>query len=151
MALKLQKEEVARFLALPAGEKLAWGKVVYAVAAARLGLRAFSLQSVSSSFGITLCGDEAAPELCTRPDVMLVAQRVRGVLKRWPSESPCLVGALAAGLLLRRLRPGLFIGVHRTDTRVMAHAWLDVDGGRAPIMLPDDNFEFSVLRRSPVV
>jgi hypothetical protein len=42
----------------------------------------------------------------------------------------------------------LFIGVRRQGPSVSAHAWLDVDGERVPVTLPEDHFDLVLLRRS---
>jgi hypothetical protein len=53
------------------------------------------------------------------------------VADRWPfGEGPCLRQALVAGRVLRRLHPRLSLGVARRPSRgLVAHAWLELDGG----------------------
>lgn len=50
------------------------------------------------------------------------------VLARGPFPSTCLRRALAAGWVLRRHDPALRLGVAKSGGRVIAHAWLIVDG-----------------------
>jgi hypothetical protein len=151
MALNLRSGDARRFARLSHRDKVAWGYTAAAVLVARLGLKAFSLPKLASTFGLSVCRDATTPGFSARPEVVAVAAQVRGVLARWPSESPCLVGSLAAGLRLRALRPKLFIGVRRRGASIVAHAWLDVDGARVPITLPDDALDFVTLRRTQAV
>jgi hypothetical protein len=148
MSRSLHLGDVARYWGLSRQERLAWLGAFGAVFIARAGLRAVSLQRLANVLGLEVCRDVASSRFNDAADVLATAARVRGVLARWPSKSRCLVGALAVGLLLRDRRPTLFIGVRRRGSTVTAHAWLDVEGARVPVTLPDDSFDFVILRRS---
>jgi hypothetical protein len=140
--------DLARYRGLSREERMAWLGALGAVAVARAGLRAVSLQRLANALGLEVCRDVASSHFSEAGDVLAAAARVRGVLARWPSKSRCLVGALAVGFLLRDRKPTLFIGVRRRGATVTAHAWLDVEGERVPVTLPDDSFDFVLLRRS---
>lgn len=148
MSGRLSLNDVARYWGLSRQERLAWLGAFGAVLITRAGLRAVSLQRLASVLGLQVCRDAASSRFSDAADVLAAASRVRSVLARWPSKSRCLVGALAVGLLLRDRKPTLFIGVRRRGSTVTAHAWLDVEGARVPVTLPDDAFDFVLLRRS---
>lgn len=148
MRLTLRRGDAVRLWQMPGRDKLAWSRALAAVALARVGLRAVSLPRLASSFGLAVCPDGPASPLSSEPEVAAIGARVRGVLARWPSRSQCLVGAMAAGILLRRRRPKLFIGVRRRDAGIIAHAWLDVEGGRVATGSADAMLDFVALRRS---
>ena len=49
---------------------------------------------------------------------------------RWPfCEGPCLRQALVAGHILRRHHPRLRIGASLKGSALVAHAWVELDGG----------------------
>ena len=51
------------------------------------------------------------------------------IVRRWPfGTGPCLRESLVLGHLLRSRRPILCFGVARRGPRLLAHAWVEVDG-----------------------
>jgi hypothetical protein len=148
MRMSPSRADFRRYRQATSSERAGWLKALAAVALTRVGIELVSVERLAARLGVAVCRGEAQPHFTTSAPVVATATRVRAVLKRWPCASPCLVGALATGLLLRDLKPTLFIGVRKRGDAVMAHAWLDVADGRVPLMLPDDSSDFVRLRRS---
>jgi hypothetical protein len=148
MAAGLFSTDLRRYLALSPREQLGWATALGALLVVRLGLAVTSLERLAAGLGVRVCRGSAKASYCQAPEIKATASRVGVLLARWPSRSRCLVGALAAGYLLRQYQPTLFIGVRRKGEHIIAHAWLDVESGRVPLNLPDDSFDFVLLRRS---
>jgi hypothetical protein len=148
MPVSVRATDVSRFLRAERGDQLRWVSTLGAVAAVRVGLHVCSLRQLASIIGLSIGDAAVAQSLCARADALAVARCVRGVLARWPSQSECLVGALAAGCLLRRLHPKLLIGVRGRAPQIAAHAWLEVCGARLHITDADVDADFVALRRA---
>ncbi|HVY27472.1 MAG TPA: lasso peptide biosynthesis B2 protein [Polyangiaceae bacterium] len=144
----MRATDVSRFWHAERAEQLRWVSTLGAVAAVRVGLHICSLRQLATIMGLSVGDAAVAQSLCTQAEALAVARCVRGVLARWPSQSECLVGALAAGCLLRRQRPQLLIGVRGRAPQIAAHAWLEVNGARLHITDADVNADFVALRRA---
>ncbi len=105
------------------------------VTAVEVGLRVLRLPTLARLCGLVLDPGGLAPGAEARPGPLALPprtlRRVRAglaVLARGPFPDTCLRRALVLGWVLRARRPRLLVGVRREDGRLLAHAWVVVDG-----------------------
>lgn len=95
-------------------------------------LRVGTLPSLARALGVPLdVGPDPVGTPMLAPLPAWAVRRLgltRAVLRRSPTGPTCLRTSLVAGQRLRRLHPRLRVGVAREDKRLLAHAWLEVDG-----------------------
>lgn len=122
-------------LPAPLGRAAALTIAALYMAIAEVGVRFVKLPRLTRWLRISLstAGVEPPPETVSmaglRRRELLLLQALGVVAPKWPfADGPCLRQALVAGWILRRRGPRLRLGVARTDHRVLAHAWLEVDG-----------------------
>jgi hypothetical protein len=119
--------------ALRAAPALAEAAVV--VTAVEIGLRTLRLPTLARACGLLFDPADPAPSdapagarLTLSPRTARRLKAVLLVLARGPFADTCLRRALAMGSVLRSRDPRLLVGVTRRDGKLLAHAWLVVDG-----------------------
>jgi Transglutaminase-like superfamily len=122
-----------------------WGAILVTVAAGivvEIGIRTMRLPTLARWLGAPLADPSAATAPPTRtsgpsgpagaallpPWARHRLQICVRLLRWWPFDEKCLRLSLVCGWRIRRLRPGLVVGVALLDGQVKAHAWLTVDG-----------------------
>lgn len=106
-------------------------RVAATAAAVELAVRTLPLPVVSRLARVPLAVGPERPgdawAAIGEPDRRRAELALR-VLRGRPFRATCLRRALVLGILLRRHRPALRVGVAKAGGAVAAHAWLEVDG-----------------------
>ena len=143
-----------------------WWAVVRTVVLAGLleiGLRVTRLPRLARALGVRTepfgpAATDARQD--THPDAMVPRftrserdriDTVRRVLSHRPFNGTCLRQALLVGNALRARQPLLRVGVTKRDGAVVAHAWLELDGGVIDdfAYIPGGSQDFRVLSLHP--
>ena len=126
---------LVRAARLPPREMLTMLHAIAVITVVEVLIRWVSLPKLSRLLGVPVNLEPGRPDV-ERLSVGELSQRTRRQLRcarrvadRWPfSRGPCLRRSLVAGHLIRRLGPTLRLGMVGSDTSLLAHAWVEIDG-----------------------
>lgn len=108
--------------------------VLFWMSVVELAVRFVPLPRISAFMGVPLRSTDDSSAVTRRPLTLTRWQSgqlraLRPVARRWPfADGPCLRQSLVAGHILRRLDPVLRLGIATDDTKLLAHAWVEVGG-----------------------
>jgi hypothetical protein len=128
-----------RWFSSKTASAFALGIVLWWLAVVELGVRTMPLPKLAHLLGVPLSVETSAGgDADGRAPAPLVSGSFRRrqlrvlakVVPHWPfCDGACLREALVAGRILRRQGPALRLGAATADGDLVAHAWVELDGG----------------------
>jgi hypothetical protein len=129
------RRQLARMRRRPIGELFTAGRAAAIMLAVEFLVRIVPLPVLARRLGTPLNLDPAPATTDLYPVDRLPARAQRqlrcagAVADLWPfSAGPCLRRALVAGHMIRSLHPSIRLGVRGSGEKLVAHAWLELDG-----------------------